>query len=97
MTNVAIDTSGIDDTYEAASARRPLRFLTDSDFRILLERAYQAHFVRGEVIIEEGSRRQAILLLLQEFVRVERSHHRHASSTLLKHSRHPCSKWTADW
>jgi extracellular factor (EF) 3-hydroxypalmitic acid methyl ester biosynthesis protein len=53
---------------------RALRFITDEDHRLLLERAQLLRFVRGDVIVEEGSRRQAVFLVQQGFVRVERSH-----------------------
>jgi CRP-like cAMP-binding protein len=53
---------------------RALRFVTDEDHRLLLERAQQLRFGRGDVIVAEGSRRQAIFLLQQGFVRVERAH-----------------------
>lgn len=53
---------------------RALRFATDQDHRLLLERAQQLRFGRGDVILAEGSRRQAIFLIQQGFVRVERAH-----------------------
>ena len=51
-----------------------LQFLTTEDLRLLLEQAKHVLFARGEVILAEGSRTQAILLVLRGFVRVERSH-----------------------
>ena len=59
---------------ETPALTRALRFITDEDHRLLLERAQHMSFGRGEVIIAEGSRRQAIYLLQQGFVRVERAH-----------------------
>lgn len=53
---------------------RALRFITDEDHRLLLERAHELSFGRGDVILAEGSRRQALFLLEQGFVRVERAH-----------------------
>jgi extracellular factor (EF) 3-hydroxypalmitic acid methyl ester biosynthesis protein len=51
-----------------------LQFLTAEDRRLLLEQARHLLFARGEVILAEGSRTQAIFLVLRGFVRVERSH-----------------------
>jgi extracellular factor (EF) 3-hydroxypalmitic acid methyl ester biosynthesis protein len=53
---------------------RALRFLTKEDHRLLLERSEQGRFKRGDVILAEGSRRRAIFLLQQGFVRIERAH-----------------------
>jgi extracellular factor (EF) 3-hydroxypalmitic acid methyl ester biosynthesis protein len=54
--------------------RGALRFMTIEDQRLLLERARHMRFGRGEVIIAEGSRRRAIFLLEEGFVRIERAH-----------------------
>jgi hypothetical protein len=40
-----------------------LRYLTKEDHRLLDEQAQQARYVRGDVILAEGARRQAIFLL----------------------------------
>ena len=77
MTNLSIETRGTDGADDADHAPAPtpaLRFLTDDDLRLLFERAHPAHFVRGDVIIEEGSRRQAIVFVREGYVRVERAH-----------------------
>jgi CRP-like cAMP-binding protein len=64
---------GVDDV--AVAGEPPsLRYLTADDRRLLFERAQQAHFVRDDVILAEGSRRQAIFFLRHGFVRVERAH-----------------------
>ena len=59
---------------ETPALTRALRYMTDEDHRLLLERAQHMRFGRGEVIIAEGSRRQAIYLVQQGFARVERAH-----------------------
>jgi CRP-like cAMP-binding protein len=59
---------------ETPAFTRALRFMTDDDQRLLLERAQVRHFGRGEVILAEGSRSQAIFVLQQGFVRIERAH-----------------------
>jgi extracellular factor (EF) 3-hydroxypalmitic acid methyl ester biosynthesis protein len=60
---------------DVANAGSPaLRFLTDEDHRLLEEQAHQARFDRGEMILAEGFRRQAIFLLRKGFVRVERAY-----------------------
>jgi len=59
----------------ASAAVTPgLRYLTNEDRGMLTERAQVAHFNRGEVVLAEGSRRQAMFLLLQGFVRIERAY-----------------------
>jgi len=55
---------------EAAS----LSFLTADDRRLLLERAREAPFARGEIILARGSRQQALYLVQRGFVRVELAH-----------------------
>ena len=59
---------------ETPTLTSALRFITVEDHRLLLERAQHMRFGRGEMIIAEGSRRRAIFLLEQGFVRVERAH-----------------------
>jgi len=51
-----------------------LRFLTESDRNLLLERAQSARFIRGDVILAEGSRQQMMYLLREGFVRIERAY-----------------------
>jgi len=49
-----------------------LRFLTDDDQRLLLEKARRLTYSPGEVIIAEGSTQQALYLVHAGHVRVER-------------------------
>jgi extracellular factor (EF) 3-hydroxypalmitic acid methyl ester biosynthesis protein len=51
-----------------------LRFLTDDDWRLLLERARSAHFIRGDVILVEGSFGAGLCVIRGGFVRIERVH-----------------------
>jgi extracellular factor (EF) 3-hydroxypalmitic acid methyl ester biosynthesis protein len=51
-----------------------LKNLTADDQRLLLEKARRAQFAKDDVILEEGSRRQALYFLRQGFARVERAH-----------------------
>jgi extracellular factor (EF) 3-hydroxypalmitic acid methyl ester biosynthesis protein len=64
--------TGVDDV--VPTLETALRFLTDEDHRLLLERARQQRFGRGDVILVEGSRQQAIFLVQEGFVRIERAH-----------------------
>src|SRR5579872_1777097 len=59
---------------ETAGITSGLRFLTDSDRGLLLERARSSQFVRGDVIQAEGSRHQAMYVLRSGFVRIERAY-----------------------
>jgi extracellular factor (EF) 3-hydroxypalmitic acid methyl ester biosynthesis protein len=74
MTDLSVEMQSAGGPYRAHPAAPALRFLTEDDFRLILERATQHEFARGDVIIEEGSQRQAIVLVRAGFVRVERAH-----------------------
>jgi extracellular factor (EF) 3-hydroxypalmitic acid methyl ester biosynthesis protein len=54
--------------------RNPLEFLTTEDMDLLEEKAEHLHFKKNELILQEGSRRQAIFVVRQGTVRVERTH-----------------------
>ncbi len=49
-----------------------LRFLTESDQHLLLEKAEPVSYRRGEEIVPEGSTRQALFFLRKGRVRIER-------------------------
>ncbi|MFH0822240.1 MAG: cyclic nucleotide-binding domain-containing protein [Pseudomonadota bacterium] len=51
-----------------------LQFLTAEDLRLFVEKAVGHHFASDELILEEGSRRQAIFMVRKGMVRIERSH-----------------------
>lgn len=51
-----------------------LQYLSGDDERLLLEKASEASVAAHEVLLEEGSRRQALFLLRAGTVRVERAH-----------------------
>jgi extracellular factor (EF) 3-hydroxypalmitic acid methyl ester biosynthesis protein len=69
--NIAMSTTS---GQAAAGAAIGLRFLTDEDWQLLLERAEQARFSRGDVILVEGSRGVGICVIRSGFVRIERAH-----------------------
>jgi extracellular factor (EF) 3-hydroxypalmitic acid methyl ester biosynthesis protein len=50
------------------------RFLTRQDTELMLEKAERLHYSRNQVILEEGSRKQAIYIIRKGLVRIERSH-----------------------
>lgn len=54
--------------------RVALRYLTADDERMLLEKAERLSAAAGETLLEEGSRRQALFVLVGGIARVERSH-----------------------
>lgn len=54
--------------------RSTLKFLTNDDERLLLERAVVQRFTRDERILEEGSHRAALFLIESGAARVERVH-----------------------
>ncbi len=49
-------------------------FLTKEDLNLLVEKSDRAHFMKNELILEEGSRRQAIFIVREGTVRIERMH-----------------------
>src|SRR5919202_1010241 len=51
-----------------------LRFLTSDDERLLTERAEVQRFERNQPILEEGSHRAALFLMVRGASRVERAH-----------------------
>jgi CRP-like cAMP-binding protein len=51
--------------------RSTLRYLTDGDLGLLLEKSQRLGYQPDEVIIAEGSRRQALFVLREGHVRVE--------------------------
>jgi CRP-like cAMP-binding protein len=51
-----------------------LFFLTSEDRRLLLERAEERRFARGDVILAEDSPQQTLFILQRGFVRIERAH-----------------------
>jgi CRP-like cAMP-binding protein len=51
-----------------------MRYLTDEDWRQLLDRGQHARFSRGDVVIVEGSLGVGICTIRQGYVRVERAH-----------------------
>ena len=53
---------------------RMFRFLTRQDTELMLEKAESLHYSRNQVILEEGSRKQAIYIIRKGIVRIERSH-----------------------
>lgn len=50
------------------------RFLTEDDHKLLLESAQKLTYQKDDLIVEEGSRHQAIYIIEQGIVRVERAH-----------------------
>jgi CRP-like cAMP-binding protein len=59
---------------EAHMLKRAFYFLTDEDRKLLVEKAVERHFRKGELILEEGSTRQGLFMVKDGTVRVERSH-----------------------
>jgi CRP-like cAMP-binding protein/SAM-dependent methyltransferase len=55
-------------------SENPFQFLTKEDLNLLAEKADRVNCVKNELILEEGSRRQAIFIIRQGTVRVERTH-----------------------
>jgi extracellular factor (EF) 3-hydroxypalmitic acid methyl ester biosynthesis protein len=55
-------------------SRNPFEFLTKEDINLLVEKADRVAFRKDELILEEGSRRQAIFIVREGAVRVERTH-----------------------
>jgi len=55
-------------------ATNPLEFLTKEDVNLLVEKADHIRFRPNELILEEGSRRQAIFILRSGAVRIERTY-----------------------
>jgi CRP-like cAMP-binding protein len=51
-----------------------MRYLTDADWRLLLDRGQRARFNRGDVVIVEGARGVGICVIERGYVRVERAH-----------------------
>ena len=49
------------------------KFLTESDWRLLLEKAERVSYPQGQAIIEEGAKRKAIFVVQNGTVRVERA------------------------
>jgi extracellular factor (EF) 3-hydroxypalmitic acid methyl ester biosynthesis protein len=58
---------------QEASRERPTNFLTDSDWKLLLEKSQFVSYHDGEVILEKGSQRRAIFILEKGTIRIERS------------------------
>ena len=54
--------------------RSTLQYLTQDDRRAILAKARRASFGPGEVILEEGSRKQALFILQDGIARVERAY-----------------------
>ncbi len=54
--------------------QKAFEFLTKEDFNLLVENADRLTFQKNELILAEGSRRQAIFILLSGTVRIERMH-----------------------
>ncbi|MEW6351827.1 MAG: cyclic nucleotide-binding domain-containing protein [Thermodesulfobacteriota bacterium] len=54
--------------------RNTLELLTDDDLRLLMQKADRHRFVKDELIVEEGSRRQALFFIRQGRVRVVRTY-----------------------
>jgi extracellular factor (EF) 3-hydroxypalmitic acid methyl ester biosynthesis protein len=52
----------------------PFPFLTKQDLRLLFERAQRLRAARDEVLLQEGSRLQALFIIRRGAVRVERAH-----------------------
>lgn len=55
-------------------SRNPFEFLTKEDLSLLVEKADRVAFRKDELILEEGSRRQAIFIVREGTVRIERTH-----------------------
>jgi extracellular factor (EF) 3-hydroxypalmitic acid methyl ester biosynthesis protein len=55
------------------SGQRPTNFLTDSDWKLLLEKSQFVSYHDGEVILEKGSQRRAIFIVEKGTIRIERS------------------------
>ena len=50
-----------------------LKYLTDEDYNVFLEKAQVATYQQREIILKEGRRSEAIFLVRKGMVRVERS------------------------
>ncbi len=56
------------------SSTLPLEFLTQEDLRLIVERSRSIEYERDHLILEEGSLRQAIFIIIKGRVRVQRVH-----------------------
>lgn len=55
------------------SGQRPTNFLTDGDWKLLLEKSQFISYRDGETILEKGSQRRAIFIVEKGTIRIERS------------------------